>query len=485
MLRSLLLALCLTGAAWADAPFQAADPVFPLAVQPGEAVEVNLVGPAGQAVDMAFPGGHQRLLEQASGHYRGRIRPTGSGQVTVGSNSLGQVDVLTGPPQQVEVVHDRAILRSGPTSDDERLEPLVAGVRFEVTGREGNWLRVSAGSPWTAWVNVQDVKSLDSGSSLLPSRLGGLRITEDPSGLTELHIRLATPCAWQIHQQVALPGQSSRVFIELPGARSTSLDIAYAQDGKRIQDAQIHPDEDGVCLELAVNQGLWGYRTRWEKGELVLTLSAPLRADAAHPLQGVRIVIDPGHGGSDTGATGKGGTYEKTLNLACGLALQKELTAAGAVVIMTRQDDHEVFLRDNAAAAKVSADVELQARVDKAEASQGQLFVSIHHNASPDLVAGLTAHATHVYYFTPQSHQLAESMAAPVAHAIGEPSYCARWRSFHVIRHFSMPAILVEVDFISNPTLEQNLETRPGYAETVGRGLRQGIEDFVRTNGIK
>jgi N-acetylmuramoyl-L-alanine amidase len=401
-------------------------------------------------------------------------------------SSLADAPPLTVQSGQiVEVVRNRATLRSGPTTDDERLTPAPSGTRFEVIGREGDWRRVrsSADSSWAAWINAADVKSLDAGSSLLPSRLRQIRMTDQPAGQTEIRLRLGTPCAWQIEEHPAPIGQLSHLSIELPGARSTVLEMTYPQDGKRVQDLQIHPHPGGVRLELAVNQGLWGYQSAWDKDELVLTLAAPLKADAEHPLRGVRIVVDPGHGGSDTGATGKGGTFEKALNLACGLALQKELTDAGAMVTMTRQDDHEVFLRDDKAAKKVSADLELQARVDLAESSGGQLFASIHHNASPDLVAGMTAHGTHVYYFTPHSHQLAESLASPVAHAIGEAAYHAVWRSFHVIRQTSMPAVLVEVDFLSNPTLEQNVETRPGYAQSVGRALRQGLEDFVRSNG--
>jgi N-acetylmuramoyl-L-alanine amidase len=374
----------------------------------------------------------------------------------------------------VEVTRPHAILRSGPSSDDERFEPVTPGVRFLVVGHEGDWLQVKAtgtGS-WTGWIKSADTSVA---AALASSQLSLITVTEQPSGQSDVRIHLGTPCAWQVLENP----ETGQMSIELPGARSTMLELAYAQDGKRVADLQIHPHADGVRLDLMVKGGLWGYSTRWDKGDLVFSLAAPIHRS----LRGVRIEIDPGHGGSDKGAIGKGGTHEADLNLACGLALRQELQRAGAIVTMTRQDDHEVFQRDDAAARKVTADQELGARVEHAEAGQAQLFVSIHHNASPDLVAGLTDHGTHVYFFQPHSHHLAESLASPVAHATGESSYYALWRSFAVIRETSMPSVLVEVNFVSNPTLERELLTRPGYAHSVARGLRKGLEDFVRTYG--
>src|SRR5512138_1917388 len=99
-------------------------------------------------------------------------------------------------------------------------------------------------------------------------------------------------------------------------------------------------------------------------------LVAALLASSASPVLGDRLVVlDPGHGGSNTGAAGVVlGLYEKRLTLALAREVARRLEAAGLTVVLTREDDRYVSLRE---------------RVRRANASGAVLFVSIHANASP------------------------------------------------------------------------------------------------------
>jgi len=126
-----------------------------------------------------------------------------------------------------------------------------------------------------------------------------------------------------------------------------------------------------------------------------------------------------------------------------------------------------------------SASEELGARVRLAEEAGAQVFLSIHHNAKASVAEGRVSHGTHMYYFHPQSRVLAQTLAAPVAAAIGEPEYASFWRSFQVTRQTGMPAVLVEVNFLSNPALEA--QTRQAdYAARAAGGILQGLLDFFR-----
>jgi N-acetylmuramoyl-L-alanine amidase len=87
------------------------------------------------------------------------------------------------------------------------------------------------------------------------------------------------------------------------------------------------------------------------------------------PLRSVRtVVVDPGHGGADPGAIGLGGIREKQLNLELARLLAKQLEEVGFQVVMTRNDDSTLSLEERTAIA---------------ESADGDLFVSIHANASP------------------------------------------------------------------------------------------------------
>jgi N-acetylmuramoyl-L-alanine amidase len=113
----------------------------------------------------------------------------------------------------------------------------------------------------------------------------------------------------------------------------------------------------------------------------------PTPGAQAHSLANKLIVVDPGHGGPDTG-TLAGTIPEKHVNLAIAMALKRLLEAAGARTVYTRTSDRAVM------SGTYSSRADLQARLDVANRSNADLFVSIHADAHVDqAIAGLT-----VYY---------------------------------------------------------------------------------------
>lgn len=213
----------------------------------------------------------------------------------------------------------------------------------------------------------------------------------------------------------------------------------------------------------------------------------PPGADAAaRPLANKVIVIDPGHGGPDTG-TLAGGIPEKQVNLAIALALKPMLEAAGARTVYTRVSDRAVT------SGEYSQRADLQARVDIANRSGADLFVSIHADAHADpAIAGLT-----VYYGTEDgyiydlpaprsadlirlSRQLASRLLTELTAATGSPDRGVRQRPFYVLGATRMPAVLVEVGYMTNESDAARLRD-PVYQQRVAQGLRNGIVSYFRT----
>ena len=151
----------------------------------------------------------------------------------------------------------------------------------------------------------------------------------------------------------------------------------------------------------------------------------------------VRICVDPGHGGSDTGARSPHGWNEKDVNLMQARAICAALEKAGFQVLMTRDDDSFPALYDR---PKMAYD----ARVDA--------FISVHHNATaanrnPRLVRHTTAYAS-----TSNGLELARCIQkhiAPVLAPVKDAG--AQMRSFAVCRNPAVPSCLLEVDFINLP----------------------------------
>ena len=189
-------------------------------------------------------------------------------------------------------------------------------------------------------------------------------------------------------------------------------------------------------------------------------------------LAGHSITIDAGHGGNDSGAIGPTGVTEKSVTLRVALALQKILASEGATVYMTRTTDTEVSPKG----ADASDIEELQARCDVANQHDSDIFISIHM----DSFTNGAAKGTTGYYYalgSKKSRDLADKVRAGVIDQIGTPSRGTQSCNFYVVKHTDMPATLVEVAFISNPTEEKLMNSEDGV-QKAAQGIADGIADF-------
>lgn len=189
-------------------------------------------------------------------------------------------------------------------------------------------------------------------------------------------------------------------------------------------------------------------------------------------IAGKIITIDPGHGGSDPGAIGPTGVQEKDVTLPIAKALKKALEAKGAKVFMTRTTDVDVY------APNASGPDELQARVNVGNYNSSDLFVSVHINSftNPN-VGGI---ATYYYDKTPYDTKLASRIQSQIA---GESGFGGdrgiQPGNLYVLRHSAMPAVLVELGFISNPSEEALLKTEKTQ-ENFADEIAAGIENYFR-----
>lgn len=182
-------------------------------------------------------------------------------------------------------------------------------------------------------------------------------------------------------------------------------------------------------------------------------------------LVGKTICIDPGHGGSDSGAVGGTGTKERDNTLAIALLLRDRLEKNGACIVMTRDSDKDV------AFPGASADEELGARVDAANEAGADIFLSIHNDSFTSSSASGT---TTYHYGDAESVRLAGLIQKCLVEELGTKDRGARFASFYVIRYTDMPAVLVEVAFISNPEEEVLLASVDGRfkaAESIFQGI--------------
>jgi N-acetylmuramoyl-L-alanine amidase len=216
------------------------------------------------------------------------------------------------------------------------------------------------------------------------------------------------------------------------------------------------------------------------------------RPEVSSSLRITTVVLDPGHGGDDAGVVGPSGSREKDVNLDVARALARYLRQEGDLeVVLTRDDDRSLELAD---------------RAEIANRAGGDLFVSVHCNGWFDRdAAGLetyflspaktnwsksveqaenqSALADDVEFivwelvqnkFISSSSELAEVVQHEACVSLGLPDRGVKQAGFRVLVGAYMPAILVEVGFLSNPTEETLLLSRD-YQQHLARAIGDAI----------
>ena len=177
------------------------------------------------------------------------------------------------------------------------------------------------------------------------------------------------------------------------------------------------------------------------------------------------VIIDAGHGGQDPGTIGIGGLREKDLVLPISLDVAEGLRKQGVEVRMTRDSDYFVSL---------------QGRTDFANNVQADLFVSIHANAinlsRPD-VNGLET------YYYKDGRRLAEVIHWSILNSVNIKNRGIRRARFYVLRHSTMPAVLVEVGFVTGAEDAPRLKN-PTHRSQMAEAIVRGIIQYIKQKGL-
>lgn len=267
--------------------------------------------------------------------------------------------------------------------------------------------------------------------------------------------------------------QSYRVN-QLPGATVPTVRFAISTTPNRRID--VVPDANGVTITVADVDASGSFIALVGNGVTggpevaVVPTASPLPPGAVPAPPGTNprlIVLDPGHGGSDTGAV-HNGLMEKEITLDVALRLRTLLVARGWIVKMTRETDRDVY-------GPNASDVdELQARVDVANNSGARMFISIHANSSTSSVpSGTTS-----YYYKPEDRPLAAAIQHRLIGLLGTKDDGVVRERFYVIRRTTMPATLIETAFVSNPS-DAALLRSPNFRQQIAVGIADGIKDYA------
>lgn len=294
-------------------------------------------------------------------------------------------------------------------------------------------------------------------------------------GHVEVHVSADKPIAFT----TSMLTNPCRLVVDLPGA-------ALAE---KISDMQINKgalrgirvsqfSDTTVRMTLDLSHSVL-FKTDSDDDDNGLSVILDIPEENAGTLVGKVIVIDPGHGGRETGAIGCCGTLEKDVTLAIAKRVKKLLADAGASPFLTRETD--------AGLVPSSLSADLAERVDFAARHAADVFVCIHCNACavPNSLSGAE---TYYHGQDPAGKELAQCVHGELIKAIGlhsrgVKSDTVRFASgMAVLRHssnkYQLPAILVETGFINNAAEEAKL-IDPEFQEKIAQGIVSGLKHYV------
>jgi len=334
------------------------------------------------------------------------------------------------------------------------------GARLVVREVRGEQYRVELGGA-TAWIDTVNVRlAADSATAAAPASLGARR-TFAGGDTPELRV----PAGFA---PFLVETDSAGVHVTVYGAAGTGT-LTVAGGDAFATGAGQQPLPDGTTrFDVATSRWVWGYKAFYEAdGTLVVRLRRPPNIDAASPLRGIRIVVDPGH--PPAGAIGPTGYLEKDANLAIGLRLAERLRAAGADVRLTRAAD---------------VVVDLAARPAMAVAQNADLLISVHNNAFGNEAKPARDHGTSTYWFQPNSRDLCRTLDTEIAGVTRIPDLGAKFGNLALVRPTWMPSCLTESLFMPIPEQEAALRD-PAFLDRLADAHVRGIEAFLRMRAAR
>lgn len=375
---------------------------------------------------------------------------------TIQQQAPGTVELLSvASPQVIVVTADPGTARTGPSTDYSRLTPLPKGTQASVIGREGEWLQLDYGS----WIRARETQAI---ASTVPPRslIRGIR-SRAVNGWTEVVFPLQVPVPISLQQG----DRSFTLTLYNTTAQTDTIFVPADAVIQRLDWQQVAPGQARYTFNLRSAQQ-WGYKLRYEGTSLVLSLRHPPQLSSSkQPLAGIRVLIDPGHGGpDDLGSVGPTGYPEKAAALLVGHRLRDRLTARGATVIMTRTED--IDLDPNARAALITQ-------------QEPDLAVSLHFNALPDDGDAMNTSGVGTFWYQAQSYQLAQFLHDYLVQRLDRPSYGVFWNNLALTRPTVAPAVLLELGFMINPT-EFEWITDTSAQEKLADTLAEGIETWFQ-----
>lgn len=331
-------------------------------------------------------------------------------------------------------VQTESVMRTAPNNEADVIGTLVEGDRLRTFEEQDGWVKTFFdGQP--AWVYAKELLLIEENKEVVNDDSvleNNDMINEEESGLEEVEEEAEENAEEEVKDEMKETTEEDDITVETdnnfnhytPDHAVETLD--YLPMGF-IQQNQMQISEDTIIVRK-------------------------------HQLNGYNIMIDPGHGGKDSGAVSEG-VREKDLTLATATKLANHLEAEGATVNFTRADDMFISLEN---------------RVFQSNAHETDVFISLHYDYFNDPeVNGINTY----YANSNTSKELSEKIHTALAGELDMTDRGIRQENYYVLKHNQNPAVLLELGFISNPSDLEKVQTDE-YQTEVAEAITNGLVEY-------
>lgn len=351
------------------------------------------------------------------------------------------------------------IIRTAP-GKGYKLVNQPAGVKFIYAGESQDCYRVKLTDDITGYVRKSDARLEPLGTAIPKGEVSRIAVDDFPK-YVQISMKIEDQLPYEIHTDGSL------MTVDIYGLNSDTDWIRFNGSQDYIKSLWWTQPQDGV-YRLNIHwydNHFWGYNCFYEGKGFVLRLKKRLyqKRFFRSPVEGLKIVIDPGHS-HDAGAKGPTGLKEKDANLWIAHELRQILMSKGAEVLMTRMGHEHLEVYD---------------RVDIATKWDADLLISIHNNAVPDGVNPFVHNGSSVYYYFDQARPLAEAIHKHLLKATKLPDHGLYYGNLALCRVTDCPAVLVECAFMMIPEQEAMLKTDK-FQRKCAKAIYKGICDYLR-----
>ena len=394
------------------------------------------------------------------------VTQTAIGKITVSQTNQPRMGIVTIEAVGLGVNASTTVARNG--VGRSHILQLKAGEKFVVIGEDGATFRCLLTPNQSVNILKTQMELLPIGAPIPRVYFSRIETRETKSSTrndSEVRFDLPDRVPFSIEQTANENEQALDVRLF-----NTESDVDYfvsAFPDECLQNVTWRQESDGVFharIALQARQQ-WGFQSFYDGNSLVVRIKHAPQINRKKPLLGRTIVVDAGHGGTESGAPGAFGVDEKDLVLDIAKRLKTLLQKRGAVVVMTRERDATVPIYNRPLLAeKVNAD----------------LLISIHANALPDGIDPNGSRGNGVYFFQPQAKTLAETLMRSLLHDIPELGNDGlHYQNLALTRPSSQLSVLVETAFLTDKSNLRFLMTENGR-QRIAESLARGTENFYR-----